>query len=651
MFERLRNRFKFHVERLLLRGAHFRLLVIASLVGLVAVVGGLLVQVTDAPFDEHGTAIWWAFLRLTDPGYLGDDEGVARRIISTGVTVLGYVLFMGSLVAIMTQWLNQTIRDLERGLTPIAQSNHILILGWTNRTPAIVEELMRSEGRVRRFLRRRGARGLHIVILSEDVSLERTLELRSALGELWNPKKITFRSGTPLRVEHLERVDFQNAGAIILPGGDFVYGTADESDTRIVKTLLSVATHDAGNNARPLPQLVTEIFDPHKVPMVKKAYRGVMEILASDVFVARCMAQNVRHPGLSRIFREILSHGAGSEIYVRTPEQFTGFRFGDLGNAYPRAVLLGVVRLESDTFRPMLNPSEGLILESGDRLVFLARDYEDCEPPRNFQAKQSSYQPQTVSKALVKHTRKVLLLGWNHKAADLLAEFGRYLHEVFEIHALSLTSIAERESDVIKKGIEQKGIAITHHEGDYTSLTDLEAMSPASYDNVVILGSDRLETQEESDARTIVGHMVLTHVLGTRHQSPNLLVELMDADNLPLFESHSTEVIVTPTMASHVLAQVALRRELNIVYEELFGPGGAEIFFRPPSDYGVEGQKVDFGNLKEMAAGRGEIALGVRLKHGWVELNPLPDKQWVLDERDELIVLVRDVIDPASSDA
>ncbi|MFT5368339.1 MAG: hypothetical protein ACI8V2_003303 [Candidatus Latescibacterota bacterium] len=651
MFERLRNRFKFHVERLLLRGAHFRLLVIASLVGLVAVVGGLLVQATDVPFDEHGTAIWWAFLRLTDPGYLGDDEGVARRIISTVVTVLGYVLFMGSLVAIMTQWLNQTIRNLERGLTPIARSNHILILGWTNRTPAIVEELMRSEGRVRRFLRRRGARGLHIVILSEDVSLERTLELRSALGELWNPKKITFRSGTPLRVEHLERVDFQNAGAIILPGGDFVYGTADESDTRIVKTLLSVATHDAGNNARPLPQLVTEIFDPHKVPMVKKAYRGVMEILASDVFVARCMAQNVRHPGLSRIFREILSHGDGSEIYVRTPEQFTGFRFGDLGSAYPRAVLLGVVRLEGDTFCPMLNPSEDLILESGDRLVFLARDYEDCEPPRNFQTKHSSYQPQTVSNALVKRKRKVLLLGWNHKAADLLAEFDRYLHEVFEIHVLSLTPIAERESDVIKKGVKQIGIAITHHEGDYTSLADLEALNPHNYDNVIILGSDRLETPEESDARTIVGHLVLTHVLGTRHQIPNLLVELMDADNLPLFDSHSAEVMVTPTMASHVLAQVALRRELNIVYEELFGPGGAEIFFRPPSDYGVEGQKVDFGNLKAMAACRGEIALGVRLKHGWVELNPLPDKQWVLDERDELVVLVRDVIAPASSEA
>ncbi len=241
MFDRLKNRLKFQIEQLLLRGAHSRLMVIASLVGIVAVGGGLLVQATGAPFDDRGTAIWWAFLRLTDPGYLGDDEGLARRAISTAVTVIGYVLFMGSLIAIMTQWLNQTIRDLERGLTPIAQRNHILILGWTNRTSVIVGELMRSEGRVRRFLRLRGARGLHVVILSEDVSLERTMELRKALGDLWHAGKVTFRSGTPLRIKHLERVDFLHASAIILPGADFAYGSANESDTRIVKTLLSIA--------------------------------------------------------------------------------------------------------------------------------------------------------------------------------------------------------------------------------------------------------------------------------------------------------------------------------------------------------------------------------------------------------------------------
>lgn len=638
-FARIKNYLKFRVERLLLLGVRFHLLVIASVIGLVAVGGGLLVQATDAPFDDRETAIWWAFLRLTDPGYLGDDEGLARRVISTMVTVLGYVLFMGSLIAIMTQWLNQTIRNFERGLTPIVRRNHILILGWTNRTSEIVSELMHAEGRVRRFLQLRGARGLHVVILSEDVSLERTVELRRSLGPLWNAKKITFRSGIPLRIEHLERVDFKNASVIILPGADFAYGSADESDMRIIKTLMSISNQGAKEG---LPLLVTEIFDSDKVVMAKRAYRGILEILASDVFITRCMAQNVRHPGLSHVFHDILSHGLGNEVYIRTSEQFTGFRFGDLSGAYPKAILLGIVRPQGEGFSPLLNPPGDLILESEDRLVFLAEDYGDCEPVRNYQIEGVSRKFQEVPYVREKSQRRILILGWNHKAADLLKEFGRQIDELFEVAVLSLVPLEQREAEIEQKGIDLRRVVVTHREGETTSLSNLREMDPGGYDNVVILGSDWVETQEESDARTIVVHLVLRNVLEESTHKPEILVDLLDSDNVALFEDYDTEVLITPMIASHVLAQVALRRELNVVYEELFDAGGAEIFFRRVSDYGIAGQNVSFGEILEMSACRGEIALGIRLQNSGVVLNPARDEPYMLGESDDLIVLVRE---------
>ena len=496
-FARVKNYLKFRVERLLLLGVHFHLLVIASLIGLVAVGGGVLVQETDAPFDDRETAIWWAFLRLTDPGYLGDDEGLARRVISTVVTVLGYVLFMGSLIAIMTQWLNQTIRNFERGLTPIVRRNHILILGWTNRTSEIVSELMRAEERARRFLQLLGARGLHVVILSEDVSLERTVELRRALGPVWNAKKITFRSGIPLRIEHLERVDFKNASVIILPGADFAYGSADESDMRIIKTLMSISNQGRkGDTKEDLPLLVTEIFDSNKVVMAKRAYRGILEILASDVFITRCMAQNVRHPGLSHVFHDILSHGLGNEVYVRMSEEFTGFRFEDLSGAYPKAVLLGIVRPQGEAFCPMLNPPGDLILESEDRLVFLAEDYGDCEPLKNYQIERVSRKFQEVPYVREKGKRRILILGWNHKAVALLKEFDRQADEQFEVAVLSLVPSAQREAEIEQKGIDLRRVVVTHREGETTSLSNLREMEPGGYDNVVIMGSDWVGTQE-----------------------------------------------------------------------------------------------------------------------------------------------------------
>ena len=646
MLDRLKNRLKFQIEQLLLRGAHSRLLFITSLVGLVAIGGGLLVQATDAPFDGNETAIWWAFLRLTDPGYLGDDEGAARRVISTVLTVLGYVLFMGSLVAIMTQWLNQKIRNFESGLTPIVRRNHILILGWTNRTPAIVEELMYSEERVRRFLELLGARGLHVVILSEDVSLERTMELRSALGPLWDARKITFRSGIPLRLEHLERVDFRNASAIILPGADFAYGSADESDILIVKTVLSIANQQGARRSQSLPLLVTELFDSSKIFMAQKAYQGVLEILATDVFITRCMAQNVRHPGLSHLFHEILSHRQGNSIYIRTSESFAGTRFWDLAGACPKAILLGIVRPHRERFLAILNPSEDLILESEDRLVFLSQTYQDCEIPRDFSSERLLPRPEPTSwqrsQIQIDRERRILILGWNHKIAPLIGELDDYLLEHFEISTLSRKPTVDREIELSQQGIDQDRVTVNHYEGDLTGVSDLEATHPSGYDNVVMFGNDWLETQEKSDARTITGHLVLKNILEGCAQKPRILVDLMDANNIGLFQEEDTEVLVTPVMASHVLAQVALRRELNAVYSELFGAGGAEICFRSVMDYNVAGQKISFRGLGEIVAGRGEIALGIRLKNSSIELNPAQNKICILQETDDLVVLVRE---------
>jgi len=108
---------RFTIGRLLLRGLHYRLAFAALIVAFVAVSAGLLVFLFDPSFEDPGDAVWWSFLRLSDPGYLGDDEGVVSVTISTVVTVLGYVLYLGLLVAILTQWMNTLILRAGCGCT------------------------------------------------------------------------------------------------------------------------------------------------------------------------------------------------------------------------------------------------------------------------------------------------------------------------------------------------------------------------------------------------------------------------------------------------------------------------------------------------------------------------------------------------------
>ena len=191
----------------------------------------------------------------------------------------------------------------------------------------------------------------------------------------------------------------------------------------------------------------------------------------------------------------------------------------------------------------------------------------------------------------------------------------------------------------------QKGVTLRHLEGDYTSPSALERINPKQYDNIVFLANSWLVSNEESDARTILGYHILKEILPESTSKPEILVELMDPENEKLFQHRTGEVIISPYTLSHILAHVALRRELNVVFEELFTAGGAEICFRPASFFGFTKYQMSFKEIREFVSKKGDIALGIRDKSrstertGGIYLNPPGDLQVNLDDSILLVVL------------
>jgi ion channel POLLUX/CASTOR len=634
MARRTRDHFKFWLERFLLRGPQYRLLFIAAVIGLLSVAAGILV-LPSGTFDSLPEAVWWAFLRLSDPGYLGDDEGLFIRAVSTGLTVSGYVVFLGSLVAIMTQWLNSTMARLESGLTPVTRTDHVLILGWNNRTVPVVEELLRSEERVRRFLRHHGARSLQIVILAEEVTPALRQDLREQLGELWDERRITLRTGSSLRTEHLERGDFRNAAVILIPGTDFGAGGSVNLDARTIKALLSIDAASMGkggglaghrDSAPPRgaksseddrPYVVAEIFDSRKRALAKRAYGGPLELVSSDAAIARLLAQNLRHPGLSHVYNELLSNGEGNEIYLPEAEELVGHPVEDLHAAFPHGVVLGVVRPEGHRIRPHLNPGPGFRVEPGDRIAVMAPSWGDVRGPFR---RAPAPLPRGARESPPPHegTRRILLLGWGHKAPALLRELGTYADQRFEVDVLAQLSPERRESQLNRYGLTDQRVPVRQLEGDYTVHSELLRLDPLSYDGIVLLGSDWLPTGPEADARTILGALLLQEITQKRERRPGILVELLDPENVTLLGRGGLEVVVTPMLVSHILSQVALRRELRAVFDELFTAGGAEVVFRPGQGLGLDGL-VGFTDLQRATCARGETLMGIRLTAGPTE--------------------------------
>lgn len=608
---RIVDRVKFVVERQLVKGAGFQLLVVAAFIALISIAGGLAVLAVGQKFDSVGAAVWWAFLRLTDPGYLGDDIGAWQRFVSTLLTVSGYVVFMGTLVAILTRWLIAKMEELERGLTPVTLKSHIVVLGWTRHTLPLLTELLSASGRMRRFLEQHDAGRLNLVVLSEHASAEQVHELRMEPGIGRRARQIILRSGSPIQPDALHRVACLDAAAVIVPSGHIDAGSLLTPDVETVKALLSIAAQARQYNA-PLPYVVAEIQDLRKLPVIERAYPGAVEVVAGDATISRLMAQNILHPGLSEIYNELLTAGDGNELYVRGGETMIGMTLAEVAAQRPLAIVLGLLKREGEQWKVWLMAPTDSVIDKEDRVIMMARFYAETDPDPKLPSLPVVQRgsPRIVTAAPVQKLQRILVLGWNRRVPSLLAELSSYHYRPFQVDVISVVGAVERDQLTRRHLGKKVDMEVQHIEADYMVEAELRQLQPAAYDTVMLLSSDRLASGEEADARTMVGYLQLEDVLADQSRRPQLIMELSDPDNSHLLYNHGSEMLISPMILSHVLAQVALRRELRVVLDELFTMGGAEIQFRDPGDYTLPAS-VNFQLLERTLAKEGEIALGI----------------------------------------
>jgi hypothetical protein len=639
LLRRAENRARFELGQYLSRGALNRVLVIAALIAIVSVLGGVIEWMADDSIPRLRDAIWWSFLRLTDPGYLGDDQGAAKRFISTVLTVVGYVLFLGALVAIMTQWLNQSLRRMESGLTPIARDGHVLVAGWTDRTVSILREMFRTEKRSRTLLGGRGG-ALTVVVLAEESSPELFQELRERMGELFSEQQVILRQGEALRLDHLRRADFAHAAAIVLPADPYLTDEHAPSDVRVMKTLLSVGRHARGElGGRPLPVIVAEIFDSRREEVAKTLYPGRVEVVVSDRLIGRMLALNLRHPGLTHVYRELLFERSGQRLMVGPPPATCeGLSFGEVVKRMPGAVLLGVSREGALTLCPP--PSHRV--ERGDHLIRFSREAAEVSEAAATEIERLSlvpYMRPRYGSAL----KSLLVLGWTRKVPAVLEELAQSATESLSVDVISTSEFAERREELGAVGADPK-LLLNHERADYTVPEVLRSRDLSRYDAVLLVGSDRLESGAESDARSIVGYEVLLSVMPRSGPVPRVVIEMTDVDNAALLEEQDVEVLVSPQLLGRVLAQVALVPELCAVYDELFGAGGAELAIHRAAEYGIGGGgAVTFGELREAVTRAGHVLLGAQTADGRsVSLNPPPETPFFPAAEVRVVVATRE---------
>lgn len=634
--------FQYRLERFLVSGALYRLAVIAiSIVVIVAIFGSLQWWIDGAPgWRSWLAALWWAFLRMTDPGYLGDDEGAARRVISTILTILGYVLFMGALIAIMTSWLHETMRRLEKGLTPIAMRRHVVILGWSERTVEILATLLAAdERRVASFLRRTGADRLRFAILAEDVGPHMEVELRQELGDAFDKHRIVLREGDPQRPLDLDRVNCQAASGIVVAGGysSVMLPAGVDPDARLIRILLTLMA-PVSSGGKP-PWLVTPVVNPANLPALARTYAaGQLAPLCTPVFVGRLLAQAVQHQGLMAVFAELLSQRRGNAIYISSFPELTDAPYDSLAERFADAVVIGLV---TGAGAVLFNPvASGRRLAADERLVIIAR-HSQPEPLQPASAPVDPIEAAPAAEASFVEAERIAILGNSRLLPMVLDELERAPGSQ-QVRCLSREFDAEQpQLKRWQSGAAEAAIAVTFTTGDYLDQDTVAALAPEEVDVVLLLGADRLPSAEEADARALLGHQILrSHLERVGAGTRRVCLELRAPGSAKLLDHPCSEILVGGQVVSQALAQVTLRPELGAVYDALFAATGAGLRVVPLAKLGLEASDaIDWPVLRRALRRRRLTAVGVQ-QGGRMLVNPTPPQLGAIAADARVVVLV-----------
>ncbi|RZA24659.1 MAG: hypothetical protein EOP10_09260, partial [Proteobacteria bacterium] len=475
----------------------------------------------------------------------------------------------------------------------------------------------------------------HLVILDDEVDYERTQDFRVHMKSHWNRHLVTFRGGNPVRQDELERVDPANASAIIIPAASFIGERRGIVDTRTIKTLLSIK-NCLPDGEHEGPRVVVEILDAMKVTLAETAYGPNLYVVSSETMICRLLAQNIIHPGLSDIYAELLRNSSGNGLFIKRIPEFSGLRWDKLSHSLESGIALGVLQHASPPICTLC-PENDYIMADEDSIVFIASSYDDIRPSVSTASKvsQEIFHRQDVEALFP--IKRILIMGWSYKIPRLLGEISAHTKDRAIIDIISVLPIEMRNEFFQRADLTYHNIEIYNLLGDFTESYDLDKIDFASYSNFLIVASDSSDNNDDADAKSVMGYLMLREKI--KHQSPvpPILVELLDPENEQLFNRKWGEVIVSPLIVSYMLANVALKPELMLVFDELFDSGGAEIKLLSTERLELIGE-FSFEFVSDRVRSLGMIAIGTK-QGKLATLNPDSRKKIRFSAGDAIIVV------------
>ncbi|MGP3689579.1 CASTOR/POLLUX-related putative ion channel [Streptomyces sp. IBSNAI002] len=587
----------------------------------------------SAPTTLSGrlTAVW---VSVGQTLKIGGAVGSPVYVLASVALALVALLFVSTLVSLITTGINRRILSLRLGHSTVLEAGHTVVLGWSDQIFPVAGELVAAHANQRRSA---------IAVLAPKDKVEMEDELSTRITDRGRTR-IICRNGSTTDPTELVRVSPRTAKAVLVlpPAGR-------AGDAHVVKTLLALnaAVPEAGRGA----VVVAAVRDGRNHATARLAAGPGGHVLCVDDIIARLLVQTARQPGLSLVYQELLDF-AGDEFYTAPAGALAGRAFGEALLGYATSSVVGLLHADGSV---ALNPGPDTTIGADDRVIVISRD-DDTAVPLDVS---SWVEEDAIVTPLPRFAlaERLLLLGWNRRAPFVVDQLDQYVSPGSSLDVVALeegdgggcTTATRRRLDVV------------FHGGDITDPQVLAKLDVPSYDSVIVLGEAEpvaacraagtctsAEAEESpADDRTLVTLLHLRAIADGARCELALTTEMSDDGNRLLAPAREgADFIVSGRLISLLMTQISESRYLAAIFEELFDAEGGEFHLKPAAEYVRAGREVSFATLVESARRRGECAVGYRLRAGaatgpghGLRINPDKRERVRLHGEDWLIVL------------
>ncbi len=561
--------------------------------------------------------MWLTLGLLTDPGmgiWPDKPQELGNRVVSQSFIGIG-IIFLSVIVGLVVDAVNAKMDALKKGLSPVIERGHTVILGWEETALTIVQQLALANAS-------EGGGVIAVLATQDKEEMERSLASFMTPEEL-RGTKVVFRTGSRLRVSDLRHVSIESARSVIAVSSMDL--SADTADAEMLQTALNLSTLKMSHKA----VAVLEVRDIDAEPLMRLVGGEHVHTVTSHDIIGRLMLLFVRQPGLARVYETVLGF-EGSEFYVVEWPQLVDCRWRDVAFHFYDAVPIGLRTAGHGSV--VLNPPPDTVIRRGDELVVLAEDndtYTWEEAPELGPRRAFLSTPPVAPVA-----EEVLFAGWRRDVAYLILMLDRMLAPGSVLHILCPLGVSERVKEFANNGLDERtglrNIRLVHHVGNSALKRHVMKLPLARITSVVVLSDDAFKgevvysdshalatlllirgmqsrsgmpagggTGSVHDGSSLGGSTTQLQLLGAQ---ATMVVEILDPRtqrtvNEAVDVWSASDFIQSNEIISKMLAMISEEEAVKKILDQLMGATGTQLTLIPASELLSPNQEASFWEL------------------------------------------------------